>query len=154
MADKPTPEAAPTTDSALIAKALQALADNQPRRQKRYHEIVHTTPWWDGTSTRSVLTREFYQNGNLVNDVVLSNDEIDLINQLKPGVYAKNKFRVTKQPGGGIGLWYDNKSLKQRFDIARLAGEGEGLTGILQKVVLEQEAQAMRRKKGLDPLGE
>lgn len=157
MADKQpavsTEPAVVDKDTAMIA-ALQALAANQPRRRKGMHEIVHDTPWWDGKAPRSTLTRQFFQNGNPVNDTVLSNEEIDLINQLKPGLYAKKKFRVTDMPGGAIGLWYDNKTLHQRFTIARIAGDSQGLTGILQTILLEEEAQKARRKKGLDPYDE
>jgi hypothetical protein len=145
---------APVDTNVLIAQAIKQLADNQPVRKKKFHEVVHDTPWWDGKSPRSVLKADFYQNGNPVNESVLSNMEIDRINQLKVGVYAKNKFRVTKMPNQGIGLWYDNKSLTQRFGIARLAGEGQGLTGILELILLEAEAQKDRRKRGLDIDGE
>jgi hypothetical protein len=158
MAEKPTVVETPKDTNALIVEAIgrlaesQAkLAENQPRRKKAFHEIVHDTPWWDGKSPRSVLTVEpFYQNGNPVNPDVLSNDEIDLINQLEVGVYGKTKdgknvFRVTKMPGGATGLWYDNKSLKQRFAIARMAGEDTGLVGILRKILTEQEAKSKRR---------
>jgi hypothetical protein len=146
---------APTQDTnALIAATLAQLVANQPVRKKKFHEVVLNTPFWDGTTPRSVLKHDFYQNGNPVNEAVLSNDEIDRINQLKIGVYAKNKFRVTKMPNQGIGLWYDNKSLQQRFAIARLAGEGQGLTGILELILLEAEAQKDRRRRGLDIDGE
>jgi hypothetical protein len=160
MADKKTlvktddAETAPVDSTALIAQTLAQLVANQPRRKKAFHEVVHDSPWWDGTTPKSVLKHDFYQNGNPVNEAVLSNAEIDLINQLKHGVYAKNKFRVTKMPNQGIGLWYDNKSLKQRFDIARMAGEDQGLTGILQLILTEAEAQKDRRKRGLDIDGE
>jgi hypothetical protein len=151
--DVPTDQ---TTFNASMISALQAIAANQPRRRQGMHEVSHDTPWWnpEKDGPRETLTRDFYQNGNPVNPVVLSNEEIRLINQIKPGVYAKKKFRVTPQPGGGIGLWYDNKTLHQRFTIARIAGESQGLTGILQMILTEEEAQKDRRKKGFDPYDE
>lgn len=126
--------------------ALKAIAASAPPRQKRAHEVVHNTPFWDGVEPRSVLTRDFYQHGMPVKPEVLHNSTIDLINQLKTGLYNKKKWRVIAEPGGGIGLYYDTKTLGQRFEIAG-ASNGEGLDGILKKILTEREAQDIRAKK-------
>lgn len=139
--------AAPTTldiqrEMVATMKAIQA---NQPRRRLGSHEVVLNTPFWDGKSPRSELKRPFYQNGSLINDHVLTNEEIELINQLKPGLYNKKRWEVRKEHDGGIGLYYSNKTLQQRFDIAG-AAKGRGLAGILQDILLEREAQDQRLK--------
>lgn len=140
-----TQEAVSLATAQATLDALRAIAANQPRRRKGVHEVVLNTPFWDGVSPRSVLTRTFYQNGAPVNDHVLTNEEIDLINQLKPGLYHKKKWRVSREGTEGIGLWYDSKTLQQRFDIAG-AAKGRGLAGILQDILLEREEQDARLK--------
>lgn len=121
-------------------------------RQLKPHEVKHDTCYNPtGNALPKMKYARFYQNGSPINVLMMTPEEIELVNQLKPGLYNKKKWRVTKESNHGIGLWYSNKSIAQRTDVAK---DARNLTEFLQKILLEQEAQAERKKKGLPAIEE
>lgn len=159
MADKAPvsfPPAPPPPDMATLGSLLQDVhtlaTDARASRQKKVHEVLHTTAVNPtGAPLPNMKYNAFYQNGGRVNELMLMPEEIVLIAQLKPGLYNKKKWRVTKEPNHGIGLSYSNKSIAQRTDVMK---DARSLTEMLQKIILEQESQADRKRRGLPAVDE
>lgn len=140
-----------TNDPALatLIQDVHTIAETtRASRQLKYHEIKHDTPWNPtGAPKPKLKWSHFYQNDARINPSVLSAEEITLINQLKPGLYNKKKWVVTKTANGGINLGYSNKEIEQRMEIVKESGGS--LTSWLQKILIEQESIAERRRKNL-----
>lgn len=138
-------------DIKSLVKSVAQIADNQPKfRKLGIHETKFPTPW-NPTGERRTLKMKpaaFFQNGARVNVAMLSDEEITLINQLKPGLYNKKKWQVVRKRDKSLHLHYPNATLEHRFDLNIQAG-GQ-FAGMLKLIVTEQEAQEQRRKQGMD----
>jgi hypothetical protein len=93
------------------------------------------------------LKQPFYQNGVMVKLEQLTDEQVELINQLKPGRYNHRKWEIVKRRDRSIDFRYPNKTVEQRMQIAAQAGS---LTGMLQIILTEAETQKARRKAGED----
>lgn len=130
--------------TALTAQLAGIASTNEALRQKGVHEVPHDSavydPDKDGPRAK-LKVASFFQNGGRVNTDNLSNAEITLINQLRPGVYNGKKWTVRATSGGGIDLLYKNKKIGDRITLsADAARGGGGLEGILKIILTEQEA--------------
>lgn len=136
-------------DLKSLVKSVGQLAETQAGtfRKIRVHEAKFPTPWNPSGERRTLKLKpaSVSQNGGRINPVMLSDEEITLINQLKPGLYNKKKWRVVRRRDKSIDIQYPNASLEARFE---LKGEAGNFAGMLKRIVLEQEAQEQRRKLG------
>lgn len=136
-------------DLKSLVKSVGQLAESQSSgfRKIRVHEAKFPTPWNPSGERRTLKLKpaSFSQNGARINPALLSDEEITLINQLKPGVYNKKKWRVVRRRDKSLDLQYPNESLEARFE---LKGEAGNLAGMLKMIITEQEAQERRRKAG------
>lgn len=132
-----------------LVGAVKSLAEAQQSTFKKIpvHLAKARTPWNPSGERRTVKLKPtaVYQNGARLNPVMLSDEEITLLNQVKPGRYNKNKWEVVRRRDKSIDIRFANKSIEQRME---MKGEAVTLTGMLQKILIEQEAQAQRRKRG------
>ena len=138
-----------TTALATLIQDVHTIAETtRASRQLKFHEIKHDTPFNPTGGPRPKLRwAHFYQNDARINPGVLSAEEITLINQLKPGLYNKKKWTVTKTANGGLNLGYSNKATEQRMEVVKESG-GD-LASWLKKILIEQESIADRRRKNL-----
>lgn len=127
--------------------SVKSLAESTAAKRKiGIAEASKVTPWNpDGGPKKRLKVTAFYMNGARVNPVMLTNEEIDLINQLKPGAFNKKKWVVRKRRDKSIELQYPNKSVEHRIE---LRGEAGNLAGMLKKILTEHEAQLEKRRRG------
>lgn len=138
-------------DIKSLVKSVAQIAENQPKfRKLGIHETTFPTPWNPSGERRSLKLKPtaLFQNGARVNPAMLSDEEIELINQLKPGLYNKKKWQVVRKRDKSLHLHYPNATLEHRFDL-NIQAQGQ-FAGMLRLIITEQEAQEQRRKNGLD----
>jgi len=126
-----------------IATALERLAERQdagPIPQIPITKAIHKTATNPTGGPRPVLKRAFYQNGNPVRPVNLTNREIELINQLKAGAYHNSRWYVTVENVGDgqqrVHVQVPNKAQEDKLAVARLVGN-RGFEAILELMVEE-----------------
>ena len=132
--------------TASIADLTQALTDaikiTQPDKRKNIFNRVKNTPWTpkDG-SPKLKLKRKFYQHNIIVTDKFLTNENIALINKLKPGDYCGGWVKVKERNDKGLNLDYPIKTAAQRIKLTNELGL-RSLNEILARCV--DEASQLR----------
>lgn len=129
------PEAASQTD---LAQALtEAIKAAQPFRPKTILERTPQTPWSPPPGVpRAELRRPCYQHGNLIESQTVTNEEIELLNRLKPGTYCDGRVKVRPRRDGGLTIDYPVRTASQR--IAMLA-YGRSFKELLERIIDEQQ---------------
>jgi hypothetical protein len=92
---------------------------------------------------RHKLTRDVYMSGIRIRERQLTDDQIELLNRLKPGTYNGGKWTVIGRQADGledgiIEIYVRNKTQEDR---GLLALEAPNLDVMLQKMIAEAEAR-------------
>ena len=118
--------------NALIAaiNATKAVEKKTPFNRTK------NTPWTpkDG-SPRLKLKRTMYQHGILIGSRV-SNEEIALLNQIKPGRFCDGHVHVVKRKDKGLNIDYPVKTASQRLKLVNQFGL-RNFVELLQRLVDE-----------------
>src|SRR5690606_13275297 len=87
-------ETVSTDTLAELTGAIKALADQGRRKQVPVHQYTPQTPWNPSGTKRRVKLKHpaVFQNGARLNPMMLSDEEIELLNRLRPGVYNRKKW--------------------------------------------------------------
>lgn len=160
MAEKPqaSAPAAPAEDSPALVSAVTAFTaaverlESQTPNKVPLHKAIIRTPWNpEGKKDRLRLKRTTYQNGTRVDEKRLSEEEIGLFNQLRPGRYGPNrKYVVIVRPTDrAVELRYSNKSIEDRM-ANQVDAKGRGIVGILEMIVEEAADRKANPKKYVD----
>ena len=156
------PEPAPPTNTDALLELVRALAASNQLSVERIAEIsaaaaaaahakVHPTfenPEYEDRSTlnplgershpRPKLLREILWVGYRLQESELKREEIDLLNQLRPGVFKEGFFRVTDMdpgiPNGRLLVMFPCLTPDQRMNLARY-DRGNGMVDILREMV-------------------
>lgn len=142
-----------TGETATVTDAQQALADafvnaierTRPAEKQTVATRKRKTPWMptDG-SPRLKMKRVFYHHGIPISDRV-SNEEIELLNRLKPGIFCDGFVRVTLRKDRGIDIDYPVKTASQRLKLLNVYGV-RSFAELLQRVIDERTNPAKYRK--------
>lgn len=147
--------AAPASESAIVGAfgqllgGVQELVEQGKRgRQVPFHEATFKTPFNpDGKRERPKLKfPHFYQNGARCNPKLMTDEEIRLANQLKPGRYFNGKWEVRRRNDKSLELRYPHSTIAHRMDLK--FESGGNMASMLQKILVEQEAREQARKSG------
>lgn len=119
----------------LTTALTQAIQATKPKEKKTVATRTKRSPWdpKDG-SPKKKLKRTMYHHGIPIRNI--DNDEIELLNKLRPGRYCNGYVVVTLRKDRGIDIDYPVKTASQRL---RLPNEF-GITsfrGLLQRLVDE-----------------
>jgi hypothetical protein len=105
-------------ETATLAAILETLTDNlaalrssQPRREINFGDQDYQEQL---RAERQTLKKPAFQNGFEVNPSGLSDETIDRLANLTPGVYAGGLIRVATD-NDAIHLIYKNKTVEQRM---------------------------------------
>lgn len=137
-----------STQDALNERMVSALETLTKRgeddviKQKPIHMVPVVTPWNPtGTRHRPKFARPTYINGRKIGELKHTAEEIDKLNQLKPGHYWGRKISVwtsdTQEGTTSVHLNFPNKSSDQKTALMHLH-KGQGLVGILDAILAEQ----------------
>ncbi len=126
-----------TTNTELADALVAAIQATKPVEKKTVFTRVKNTPWTpkDG-SPRAKLKRKMYQHGLPITTRV-TNEEIELLNKLKPGRYCDGNVTVTKRKDKGLDIDYKIRTAAQRLKLVNLVGH-RNFKELLERIVLEQ----------------
>jgi hypothetical protein len=125
----------------LAGAISSGIVQSQPAKKIEITDYKVKTPWNpEGNTKRPTLSRQTLQNGYEVSEHFLTDEEIRLFNELKPGRYLNRKIEViVRESENGsadtVDLRYPNKTIDQRYDLKALASNLEDL---LRKIIAEQ----------------
>jgi len=134
--------------SQLLEGVREIAAEGKAGKQVKFHEAKFQTPWNPTGEARKAFLKfpHLYQNGARCEPELMTDEEIQLANQLKPGKFLGGKWEVQRKRDKSLNILYPNGTIAQRFDMAREAGS---LANMLKKILVEQEARVERKKRGV-----
>jgi hypothetical protein len=103
------------------------------------------TPWSPEPGTpKTRMRRVFYHHGIPLGENI-SNDEIELLHQLKPGAYCDGFVRVTLRKDRGIDISYPVRTASQRLKLVNSYGI-RSFTELLERVIDERNNPTKYRR--------
>jgi hypothetical protein len=133
-----------TTEVALIesvAKIANAL-DEERNSQVPLHKAKIPTPFNPtGARNRPKLARPVWFNGAPLNPVFLTNEEIDLCNQLKAGRYNGRQWQVierTEDPDKPLEIRVQDASVEARMELYKHA---PSFAALCKSMIAEHESE-------------
>lgn len=123
----PEPKSAASTQvstaNEIAAALVQAIELTRPVEKKNAFNRKINTPWTPKEgSVKHKLKRPFYQHGIQVDPDTLSNDEIDMINQLRPGLFLDGHVKVNRRKDRGIDIDYPVRTAAVRLKLINQFG--------------------------------
>lgn len=121
-----------------IAKIADHLAETARPKKTSHFEYLR-----ERQKGRVKLVRQVFMSGVKIREKQLTNDQVTLLNQLKPGVYNGGRWHVIGRHADGledgiIEIWVRNKTQEDR---GQLALEAPTLDVLLQKMIAESDAR-------------
>lgn len=118
-----------------LVTAVTAIA---PKQYVKFGQQDLKTPFNPTGKRNRKLKRTMFQNGNRLNERVLSDQEIALLDQLVPGRYIEGLITVIEKDNGNnektVYIQYKNKTVDQRQNLQTYAST---FTAQLQRMVDE-----------------
>lgn len=136
MATKKKSES-PTSQSDLVSSLVQAIELTRPAQKKTAFNRKANTPWTpkDG-APKLKMKRKFYQHGVEIKAGKVNNEDIELLNKLKPGVYFDGNVKVNRRKDRGYDIEYNVKTASQRLKLINQYGV-RNFTDLVGKLVAE-----------------
>jgi predicted CopG family antitoxin len=128
----------PTAAQQALADAfVAAIERTRPPEKKTILTRKSQTPWTpkDG-SPRLKMKRKFYHHGMLISENV-TNAEIELLNQVKPGRYCDGFVIVTLRKDRGIDVDHPIRTASQRLRLVNNYGI-RSFSELLQRIIDEK----------------
>lgn len=109
--------------SELVAALVSAINASKPVEKKNAFTRKINTPWTpkDG-SAKLKLKRKMYQHGLPLDGDFLTNNQIELLNKLRPGIFLDNYIHVIRRKDRGIDISYNIKTAAQRLKLVNQFG--------------------------------
>ena len=135
--------------SELAQALITAIETTRPPSKKSVFTRKKGDPWQpkDG-SAKLKFKRAFYQHGIKIDEDQLTNENIALLNQLKPGRYCEGWVRVEKRKDGGYNLAYPVKTAAQRMKLSHTYGI-TSFGSFIQRL-LDEKANPVKYRKPED----
>ena len=154
---KETPIAqAPTqasAENALVSALIQAIQMTKPVEKKNAGTFKSRNAFQPKEGPRAKLKRKSYQHGILLNRdngrELLSNEEIELFNKIRPGSYCDGDIKVTRRRDKGIDVDYKIRTASQRLNLINKHGL-RSFKEILARIVEEGENPSQYKKADED----
>lgn len=142
-------EVAATEAQQALANALvSAIERTKAPTKKTVFSRKRQTPWTPPPGVPELkLKRKMYQHGILISGKV-TNEEIDLLNKVRPGVYCDGYVRVNLRKDRGLDIDYPVKTNSQRLKLINQYGI-RSFTELLQRIV-DEKANPTRYRKPED----
>lgn len=138
-----------------LATALQrAIESTRPPEKKTVDTRKARTPWSppEGVA-RAKFKRPVYQHGIALqisdNDPSLTNQEIELLNQVRPGIYCDGHVKVNKTRDRGVNIDYPVKTAAQRLKLVNQFGI-RSLSELCERLI-DEHARPAHYKRDDDP---
>lgn len=138
MATKKTPELSPIPVEAVVAQAVAspdpaiqqliaalvaAIQQTKPIEKKNAINRKKGDPWQPKNGEAKLkLKRKMYQHAIPLDPDMFHNEEIDLLNNLKPGRFMDGWVQVIRRKDKGIDIDYPIKTAAQRLKLVNQFG--------------------------------
>lgn len=127
-----------------ILEKLSNRNEAGPTPQIPFASAKFCTPWNPtGKPYRDTLKRKTFVNDFQIRELTHSEEEIRLLNLVKPGRYNKRKWLVREEDSGEAGhslhIYFPNRTQAQRIELTA-EHKGRGLVGLLERILAEQNA--------------
>lgn len=145
-ADKPAASSGISADQQALADAfVSAIERTRPPQKITIANRKPNTAFTpkDG-APRLKMKRKFYHHGVVIGENVF-NEEIELLNQVKPGRYCDGNVVVTLRKDRGIDIDYPVKTASQRLRLVNGYGI-RNFTELLQRIIDEKNNPTKYRK--------
>lgn len=136
-------QAPDTVKVADLANAFAlALQSVKPVEKKNAANRVPKTPFTPKNGEAKLkLKRKMHQHGIPLDPDLLTNDQIELMNKLKPGRFIDNWVLVTRRKDRGMDITYPVKTAGQRMKLASQFGiSGPNALNILLQRCIDEAA--------------
>jgi hypothetical protein len=129
----------PSVGLEVLAAALtQAIQATKPIEKKTVSTRKKNTPWTPKDGKPKLKTkRAMYHHGIPISNKV-SNEEIELLNKVKPGHYLEGFVKVTLRKDRGVDIDYPVKTNSQRLRLSNQFGI-TSFEGLLKRIVDENQ---------------
>lgn len=113
----------PDASMQLVAALVEAIKQTKPIEKKTASNRVPRTSWTptDG-SPKIKLKRKMYQHGMNLDSDMLTNNQVTLLNNLKPGRFLDGWVKVIRRRDKGIDIDYAIKTASQRLKLVNTFG--------------------------------
>lgn len=130
-------ETGTTVGVEVLAEALtRAIRATEPLKKKTVSTRKKDTPWTPKDGSPKLKTRrKMYHHGIPITNRV-SNEEIELLNQVKPGHFCEGFVKVTLRKDRGIDIDYPVKTTSQRLMLVNRFGI-RTFSELLQRLINE-----------------
>jgi hypothetical protein len=146
-------EKEPSADTLALAQAIakgivDATNATGPIKQiplTKYRGKTATNPTGERESRRPQMVRTFYQNGSAIQLWQITDKDVALLNQIRPGFYIGDRVQVVERAGDGkqtlrpLDITYNNQTADQRFENKN---EWRNFTELLTRLVAEAQDAA------------
>jgi hypothetical protein len=111
------------TSAALVSALVQAIEATKPVQKKNASNRKIVTPWTpkDG-SPKLKLKRKMFQHGLAIDPDMIYNEDIEALNQLKPGRFLDGWVSIVRRRDKGIDIVYPMKTASQRLKLVNQFG--------------------------------
>lgn len=114
---------ATVTHSELANALVQAIEAAKPPAKKNPFNRTKRTPWTPkDASPKLKLKRKVYHHGVLVDAERANNEEIDLMNKIRPGSYCDGFVQVIRRRDKGLNIDYSIKTASQKLRLVNQFG--------------------------------
>lgn len=135
-------EATPNVSKELgseLAKAIMAGIEEARPKRITIENRKSQTPWSPPKGVpKAKLKRKMMQHGIILNPKFLTNEEIELLNQIRPGTYCEGHITVVRRKDKGVSIEYPVKTVSQRMKLVSSFGL-RNLAEICQRIIAEAE---------------
>jgi hypothetical protein len=116
------PEATLSTNQ-LVEALVAAMTAVKPVEKKNAANRKPKTPWTpkDG-SPKLKMKRKMHQHGMMIDEDIVTNEEIELLNKLKVGTFLDGYVKVYRRRDKGIDIDYPIKTASQRLRLVNQFG--------------------------------
>lgn len=121
----------------LAEAFVEAIERTRPKEKKTPFNRKKGGPWAtkDG-SVKPALRRPTFQHGVQIDESILTKEEIELLNQVKPGAYCENFVRVIRRRDKGIDIDYPVRTSAQRLKLMNQFGV-KSLSDLCNRLIAE-----------------
>lgn len=115
------PEAT-VSQSDLAAALTAAIQAARPQTKNAFNRTVNT-PWTPKDGSKKLkLKRKMFQHGLPADEEILDNEEIRLMNTVRPGAYLDGTVRINRRKDRGLDIDYPMKTASQRLKLVNAFG--------------------------------
>ncbi len=131
------PNTAALSSNELVQALVAAMTAVKPVEKKTEFNRKVNTPWTPKDGSKKLkLKRKMYQHGRTITAEMISNEEIALLNKVRPGVYFDGFVKVERRRDKGVNIDFPIGSAAQRLKLVNQFGI-RNLKELLERIIDE-----------------